>query len=276
MSLGELLALSPTADRHARVRHAFAVPEEVAVRVAQWARHDGGAADSAFVAAWMLLLRRWSGRDVVAGVVGTHIVALRSGGAPRRPVPARGRCGLPRCARGRRRRIDEIEWAWLARGAADGDLAPAGGSTIALTLTLSAAGEVVATLPAEVDAGLARTLLACIVAVASECCAAPERALDEIATIGPAQRARSLEEWHPALHRADPAATVHGAFAAQAALRPDATALVLRSERVTYRELEARATRWAAALRAAGVGRARRSASRSTAPSRRSSRCWPS
>ena len=42
-------------------------------------------------------------------------------------------------------------------------------------------------------------------------------------------------------------------IAARAAAHPDAVALVLRGERVSYRALESRATRWARALRAAGV-----------------------
>ena len=78
MSLGELLALSPTADRHARAEHRVAIPNDVTGRIAQWAQYDGGAPETAFVAAWMLLLRRWSGRATAAGLEpGPRTITLR-------------------------------------------------------------------------------------------------------------------------------------------------------------------------------------------------------
>src|SRR6476659_11500608 len=87
MSLGELLALSATADRHARVHHEIEIPEEVAQRVAQWARHDGAAPETAWIAAWMLLLARWSGRAAVAGgEIGLLPDETRRAGGDLRPL----------------------------------------------------------------------------------------------------------------------------------------------------------------------------------------------
>ncbi|MEO5878508.1 MAG: amino acid adenylation domain-containing protein, partial [Streptosporangiaceae bacterium] len=51
-----------------------------------------------------------------------------------------------------------------------------------------------------------------------------------------------------------PLTCVHELFQAQAAARPDATALVCADETLTYRELDERASRLAAELRAAGAG----------------------
>jgi amino acid adenylation domain-containing protein len=267
-TLGELLALKPAADRHARVHHEIPVPAEVALRVAHWARHDGAAPETAWIAAWMLLLARWSGRAAVAGgEFGLRQDDPRGTGGGLRPIPSAVDLTSPagpflREVDAARRAVGApgeashgIEWAWLNKGRGDGELMDAGAAaaTVVMTLGLGARGQLAATLPAEVDDELARTLLERIVAVASECCAAPEMRLHEIDTLGDAERVRLFARWNTPLAPGDPAATVHGTFAAMAAARPDDVALVLGDERVSYGALEARATRWARALRAAGV-----------------------
>ncbi|HEX7242094.1 MAG TPA: amino acid adenylation domain-containing protein, partial [Longimicrobiaceae bacterium] len=83
---------------------------------------------------------------------------------------------------------------------------------------------------------------------------APETPLAEIPLLPPGERRQLVEEW------ASPAAlpperrSLHAAFSAQAARTPDAVAVAWRAERVGYAELEARASRVAAALRRMGVG----------------------
>ena len=60
-------------------------------------------------------------------------------------------------------------------------------------------------------------------------------------------------EWNDTA-RAIPSATLPELFAAQVAKTPDATAVVLEDERLTYRELDARSSQLAHHLRAHGVG----------------------
>lgn len=66
-------------------------------------------------------------------------------------------------------------------------------------------------------------------------------------------RARILGPWNDTAKAHQPR-TMHAAFAAQAALTPDATALVFEDRKLTFAELDARANRIAHALVAAGVG----------------------
>jgi amino acid adenylation domain-containing protein len=77
--------------------------------------------------------------------------------------------------------------------------------------------------------------------------------LSELELLGEAERARVVHEWN-ATDAAYPAdATIHALFEAQAARRPDATAVVSECETLTYAELNARANRLAHHLRAMGV-----------------------
>jgi polyketide synthase PksN len=68
------------------------------------------------------------------------------------------------------------------------------------------------------------------------------------------RRAQVLEEWNATDTAARPDARVCDLFAAQAASRPDAVAVVADDATLTYAELAARASRVAAALSRAGIG----------------------
>ena len=135
MALGELLALSASSDRRARVHHELAIPADVAARVAQWARHDGAAPETAWIAAWMILLARWSGHASVAGgEAGTRAdLPARNDGRIRSLAPA---VDLSSPAGPFLRAVDAarqagaaasddtgaaVEWAWLNKGRADAE-----------------------------------------------------------------------------------------------------------------------------------------------------------
>ncbi|MCP4658043.1 MAG: AMP-binding protein, partial [bacterium] len=94
-------------------------------------------------------------------------------------------------------------------------------------------------------AGHFRTLLAGIVAE-------PEARLTELPLLTQAERHELLREWSGAVVP-DPATCIHEDLAAQAAQRPDAVAVVFPEGRLSYGELDARADRLAAHLRALGV-----------------------
>ena len=79
---------------------------------------------------------------------------------------------------------------------------------------------------------------------------APIGSLDILA---PAERQRILREWNDSA-RAIPRATLPALFAAQVADSPQAVAVVFEDERLSYRDLDARANKLAHHLRALGVG----------------------
>src|SRR5499427_1927993 len=81
----------------------------------------------------------------------------------------------------------------------------------------------------------------------------PDVAIGRLDILSAAERRRLLEEWNATAH-ALPGATLAQLFAAQAAARPDAVAVVFAHEQLSYGELEARANRLAHHLRALGVG----------------------
>jgi len=83
--------------------------------------------------------------------------------------------------------------------------------------------------------------------------AAPDVAIGRLEVLSAAERRTLLEEWNATAH-ALPAATLPQLFAAQAAARPDAVAVVFAGEQLSYGELEARANQLAHHLRALGVG----------------------
>ncbi|MER6175753.1 amino acid adenylation domain-containing protein [Streptosporangium sp. NPDC001681] len=81
---------------------------------------------------------------------------------------------------------------------------------------------------------------------------APDRPVSRLDMLDPAERGRLLRDWNP---RATPITheSLHEAFAAQAARTPDAPAVEYAGERLTYAELDDRATTLARRLHAAGV-----------------------
>ena len=84
--------------------------------------------------------------------------------------------------------------------------------------------------------------------------AAPDRALADLPLLSAPERHQALCEWNDRAEEYPEEGLVHALIAARAAERPDAPALGLDGERMSYGELERRATRIARHLRAAGVG----------------------
>src|SRR6266487_4120129 len=82
----------------------------------------------------------------------------------------------------------------------------------------------------------------------------PDRPAGRVEILTPLERARVLVEWNGAAHRV-PAAMVHELFGVQVARAPDAVAVVCGEVVLTYRELDARASRLAGVLAGRGVGR---------------------
>ncbi|MGV9695832.1 amino acid adenylation domain-containing protein [Streptomyces sp. NPDC003470] len=84
---------------------------------------------------------------------------------------------------------------------------------------------------------------------------APGLPVSELAAVAPGERERLLTDFNDsALTGVDPRATVVGRFAEQARRTPDAPALIAHGSRWTYREIDERAERMAAALRGRGIG----------------------
>ncbi len=102
----------------------------------------------------------------------------------------------------------------------------------------------------EVGMGRLRELL---VAVLAAIVADPDRAVGELPTV-PASELAVLAAWNDTERSYPEATCVHELFEAQVDRTPDATALVFRGERLTYRQLDERANAVAAQLRSLGVG----------------------
>ncbi|HEX2206430.1 MAG TPA: amino acid adenylation domain-containing protein [Longimicrobium sp.] len=78
--------------------------------------------------------------------------------------------------------------------------------------------------------------------------------LSRLALLDGAERARVVEEWNRTAADFPAHETIHGCFERQAAVTPEATAVVYEGASLTYRELDARANRVAHHLRRLGVG----------------------
>ncbi|MGW5637254.1 amino acid adenylation domain-containing protein, partial [Streptomyces sp. NPDC003832] len=81
----------------------------------------------------------------------------------------------------------------------------------------------------------------------------PETPLDRLELLDEREYRRIVHDWNATEHTV-PAATWPAMFAEQVRARPDAVALVLEDERLTYAELDERANRLAHALLARGAG----------------------
>jgi amino acid adenylation domain-containing protein len=82
----------------------------------------------------------------------------------------------------------------------------------------------------------------------------PARRLSALPLLSAAERAQLLAEWNDTARPAPAPDLVHRRFARRAALHPDRLALACEESGLTYGELDARAARLAARLRAHGVG----------------------
>ncbi|HEX8559178.1 MAG TPA: amino acid adenylation domain-containing protein [Pyrinomonadaceae bacterium] len=82
----------------------------------------------------------------------------------------------------------------------------------------------------------------------------PARRVSELPLLTEEETRRLLVEWNETRRDYPADATVHELFERQARLTPHAPALVFEAERVTYAELDERASRLAAHLRRGGVG----------------------
>ncbi|WP_284368783.1 non-ribosomal peptide synthetase, partial [Pseudomonas putida] len=82
----------------------------------------------------------------------------------------------------------------------------------------------------------------------------PEQALGDLAVLDAAARQHIVEAWNPAPAQFPAERCLHELIAEQAALRPNATALVCDVQGMTYRQLNERANRLAHKLRELGVG----------------------
>ena len=127
-----------------------------------------------------------------------------------------------------------------------------------LTLSLTEDGGGVAALleynTALFDDATAQRLAGYLTAALEGMAADLERRLSDLPLASAAERAQALREWNDSAREPLWEAPVHELFAAWAARTPDAAALVFQGETVSYRELDRRAGRLAARLRALGVG----------------------
>jgi amino acid adenylation domain-containing protein len=259
--LAGLLDTRRTGSAARSTTHVLALSPDAAQRIAEGARRLKCLPDTPFVAAWMLLLARWGGQSTaVCAEVSNRVVAVTvgidlamTGAALVSAVDAARRLAREDAASAQQA-LASCEWAWL------GDAATATvPADIALALRISSAANpsvpaaLHGVLAAEVDAGLAQTLLARIADVAAALCAAEGASLAEFDTLGADQRALLLQALNPPIEAIDPAATVHGVFARIAAQRPEASALSFNGAVTTYRELAERSSTMAAQLRALGV-----------------------
>jgi natural product biosynthesis luciferase-like monooxygenase protein/amino acid adenylation domain-containing protein len=85
-------------------------------------------------------------------------------------------------------------------------------------------------------------------------CAEPGTSVRDLPLLPAAERFQLLTEWNDTAVRFDTDECLYDLFAAQAARTPDTIALEQNGERMTYRELDARARRLARHLRGLGVG----------------------
>jgi natural product biosynthesis luciferase-like monooxygenase protein len=82
----------------------------------------------------------------------------------------------------------------------------------------------------------------------------PEAALGQLPTLAPSERALVVDRWNDTRVELDGDRLVHELFEARAAATPDATAVIYRGARLTYRQLDERADALARTLQARGVG----------------------
>ncbi|HEX8149510.1 MAG TPA: amino acid adenylation domain-containing protein [Pyrinomonadaceae bacterium] len=87
-----------------------------------------------------------------------------------------------------------------------------------------------------------------------EVASTPEQRVGELRLLSEAERRRVLVEWNRTARPYEQGRCLHELFEAQAGATPESTAVVCGGEEVSYAELDARAERVAARLRALGAG----------------------
>ncbi|MER7009271.1 amino acid adenylation domain-containing protein, partial [Dactylosporangium sp. NPDC000555] len=105
------------------------------------------------------------------------------------------------------------------------------------------------------DAPTVARLAGHLTTLLADAVADPDRPIGSLRLMDPHELAAVLLDWHPPALPRTGGATLHEAFAAQAARTPDAVAVVDGAERLTYAALAERVDRLAARLRRAGVTR---------------------
>ncbi|MFP2934190.1 condensation domain-containing protein, partial [Pyxidicoccus sp. 3LG] len=104
------------------------------------------------------------------------------------------------------------------------------------------------------DAAMVERMLRRWSSVLESFAAAPEQSLARISLLDAEERQRVLVEWNDTRVDFPRESTLPALFEEHVALRPDAVALESASEKLTYRQLDARANQLAHALRRMGVG----------------------
>ncbi|HSI58148.1 MAG TPA: AMP-binding protein, partial [Ideonella sp.] len=240
-----------------------AVPEALSQRLADQAALSGQLPDSPLVAAWLVVLRHWLGSDGAdAGeIVGDAAeprslhCAMRSGqSAADWLAELDGRRGAPA---GRTACAGSPPFTSLWQRTPGADSRPAAPPGAALVLGLAQAPQ--PALFADFDATLTTAaevelLLQATLHAAQDLLAQPAQPADRISPLEPGQRKQPHDGAAPSPPPArDPALTVHGQFARQAAERGDAVALSWQGQSLSYRELAHQAAAMAGELRAAGI-----------------------
>jgi len=103
------------------------------------------------------------------------------------------------------------------------------------------------------DAATVRQLAARFERLLGELAGGPDARLSSVAMLGPDERRTMLVDWN-ATAESSSDTPVHRLVEAEAARRPEATAVEMDGARLSYAELEVRASRLARQLRALGVG----------------------
>jgi amino acid adenylation domain-containing protein len=264
--------------------------EALTADLKRWCRRDGVTPFMLLLAAFDVLLARYSGQeDVLVGSPGAHrnVLVLRAklgtiasfGGLLREvrdtvlaayehqevpfatlvaelsPLPPRSQPG-DRC----RHPLYQVFFSMPAASVAAGG---AGERTIEgarLDLCLAAADAGAALrLRLEYNADLfaaatARRLLGHLERLLAAAARCPERGWRDLPLLTAAERQQLLVELNDTASASAPELCIHQLFAAQAARFPERTALAAPDERLTYRELNRRADRLARRLRALGLG----------------------
>ncbi|AGC43389.1 non-ribosomal peptide synthetase [Myxococcus stipitatus DSM 14675] len=103
------------------------------------------------------------------------------------------------------------------------------------------------------DASTVERMVGHLLSLLTHALARPDLPLSSLELLTPRERHQLLVEWNTSTAFPDDAC-VHHLFQAQAARTPDATALVVGTSRLSYRQLDSRSNQLALALRSRGVG----------------------